>query len=575
MENNLRHSAKGSNDAYDVTNSLTGYEPNDTVSNELIDSQGPFSYVTPSSDQDIDDTTLGKLLAEVHREYADCRSPEGVCVSPSSMCVMVDRTVKPVEKSNIDQFSSGVRNTYSAHNQFPAITQAEKMVDTTGKPVGESSSSAQIRTLFDEQRQMIIAECCEKVSHHELQAARAEQERQILQEELWRQQKDFREVHRQNLTEMEELRKFQSSTFDTPARQKLIEDQNTIMELSGELQELQNEVNCMNDSKDFQDAESVRSGNSHVTSQPMLFPTHPIPEGMLRPSFVSPRRKEGPPDIWDTPGISANVFANSQASSTAPYPQELNPPWKKTIEEPLHMSTAEKSDRPERNQDLRCQSGPSAKNSVIFSGGDSSKNYGTDQQRLQSSDLHFDKFPTPATFACWKIRFKTEVCTCSQFPTEAMQWIKEVELVDSVDELRSSSSIRGISMPNFEVFDARIASALNKIIQNSQFKRRISLEEQKAQKEDRFLRGRQIAYLIYDHFRVTGAHDSVENYTDLFTIVLRNDDIQEFDSKWDGILLSMTKIPHDDILEGLYKLRIRASEKLKTALELYDLEIHQ
>ena len=141
-----------------------------------------------------------------------------------------------------------------------------------------------------------------------------------------------------------------------------------------------------------------------------------------------------------------------------------------------------KSERPERNRDLRCQSGPSAKDSVIFSGGDSSKNYGADQQRLQISVLHFDKFPTPATFACWKIRFKTEVCTCSQFPTEAMQWIKEVELVDSVDELRSSSSTRGISMPNFEVLDARIASALNKIIHNSQFKRRISLEEQKGPK---------------------------------------------------------------------------------------------
>ena len=51
--------------------------------------------------------------------------------------------------------------------------------------------------------------------------------------------------------------------------------------------------------------------------------------------------------------------------------------------------------------------------------------------------------------------------------------------------------------------------------------------------------------------------------------------MQEFDSKWDKILLSMTKIPHDDILEGLYKLRIRESEKLKTVLELYDLEIHQ
>ena len=205
----------------------------------------------------------------------------------------------------------------------------------------------------------------------------------------------------------------------------------------------------------------------------------------------------------------------------------------------------EKSEKPEQKQDLRCQSGPSAKDSVIFCGGDPSKNYGADQQRLQILDLHFDKFPTPATFACWKIRFKTEVCTCSQFPTEAMQWIKEVEI-------KTSSPIRGISMPNFEVLDARIASALNKIIHNSHFKRRISLEEQKAQKQDRFLRGRQIAYLIYDYFRVIGIHDSVENYADLFTTSLRNDVMQEFDSKWDGILLYMMKIPPDDILEGLY-----------------------
>ena len=171
------------------------------------------------------------------------------------------------------------------------------------------------------------------------------------------------------------------------------------------------------------------------------------------------------------------TFSNPLASSSAPYPQELNQ-WNSSTEEPLHSSTAERSERPEQNQDLRCQSGPSAENSVLPGEGDTSKHYGADQQRLQMSDLHFDKFTTPATFACWKIRFKTEVRTCSQFPTQAMQWIKEVELVDSVDELRTSSSTRGIQMPNFEVLDARIASALNKIIHNSQFKRRISLEEQ-------------------------------------------------------------------------------------------------
>ena len=148
---------------------------------------------------------------------------------------------------------------------------------------------------------MIIAEYCEKIGHHELQAARAEEERRILQEELWRQQKDFRKVHQQSLTEIEELRKFQSSTIDTLARRKLIEDQNTIMELSGKLQELQNEVNCMSDSEDFQDAESVRSGNSHVISHPLL-------GGMLSRSIEVPSRREGPPSTWDTHGISGNVF---------------------------------------------------------------------------------------------------------------------------------------------------------------------------------------------------------------------------------------------------------------------------
>ena len=207
---NLRTSAnKGSNDAYDVSVSLTGYESNYMAFSELSDSQGSFSYITPSSDQDMDDVTLGKLLTEAHRGQADYCDPEGVSVSQSSLSVVFDRT---------------------------------------GKPVGENSSDAQIRTLLDEQRQMIIAEYCEKIGQHELQAAHAEEERQILREELWRQQMDFREVHQQSLTEMEELRKFQSSTFDTLARRKLIEDQNTILELSGKVQELQNEVNCMNDS---------------------------------------------------------------------------------------------------------------------------------------------------------------------------------------------------------------------------------------------------------------------------------------------------------------------------------------
>ena len=131
---------------------------------------------------------------------------------------------------------------------------------------------------------------------------------------------------------MVELKRFQGCTFDTSARRKLVEDQDTILELTGKIQELQNEINCMNDSRDFQDAESVRSGHSHVTSQPVSFPPHPVPGAMLSRSEGMPSRKDGPPSIWDTHGISGNVFANPVASSTAPYPRELNP-WSCTISE--------------------------------------------------------------------------------------------------------------------------------------------------------------------------------------------------------------------------------------------------
>ena len=124
-------------------------------------------------------------------------------------------------------------------------------------------------------------------------------------------------------------------------------------------------------------------------------------------------------------------------------------------------------------------------------------------------------------------------------------------MVDSVHNVKSSRSINCTHFPNFEMLDAKIASALNKIIQNSYFRKKVSLEEQNAQKEDRFLPGRQIAYMIYDYFRVTGAHDTVLDYADLFYITLRNDDVQEFDSRWDEILLSMTKIPSGDIVESL------------------------
>ena len=222
------------------------------------------------------------------------------------------------------------------------------------RPSGQELNvgNAQIRTLLDRQREQILAECQAEIKKHEFQAdydrrsiqklseivefqqeelhrAQVEElqrrDQQLLHAQLLQQNSDLREAHEKSLQEMEELMKFQSSTFDTIARIRFVEDQDTILELIGKIQELQNEINCMNDSRDFQDAESVRSGHSHVTSQPVSFPPHPIPGGMLSRSVGMPSRRDGPPSTWDTHGISGNV-------------------WSSGISEPIHSSTAEKND---------------------------------------------------------------------------------------------------------------------------------------------------------------------------------------------------------------------------------------
>ena len=50
------------------------------------------------------------------------------------------------------------------------------------------------------------------------------------------------------------------------------------------------------------------------------------------------------------------------------------------------------------------------------------------QQRQQTSELQFDKIPYSTIIClCWKIRFKNQVTTCSDFPSDAMLWINEVD----------------------------------------------------------------------------------------------------------------------------------------------------
>ena len=206
---NLHTPPNESMDSTDEFSLSTGYEPkaHDFYETsvepymQLLDSPPLFSDKVSSADPDYDDATLEDMLHQAHRAQAYHSLREDLSVSLSSSS-MSDGTERPVG-------------------------------DRPGRPGEHRNSEAQIRTLLDNQKEQILAQCQARINQHVFQAARAEEDQQLLQGQLLQQNLELREAHQRRLTEMEELRKFQSATFDTIARRKLVEDQNTILELSG------------------------------------------------------------------------------------------------------------------------------------------------------------------------------------------------------------------------------------------------------------------------------------------------------------------------------------------------------
>ena len=112
---------------------------------------------------------------------------------------------------------------------------------------------------------------------------------------------------------------------------------------------------------------------------------------LSRPGWML-RRNDQPPNIWDTHGLSGNVVVNPLASSSSHYPGGFNP-WISNVTEHISPHVTSERPTPDTTLDPRCQSGPSARNSFDPNQGRFSKDCVADQQRLQISDLHFDKFP--------------------------------------------------------------------------------------------------------------------------------------------------------------------------------------
>ena len=149
----------------------------------------------------------------------------------------------------------------------------------------------------------------------------------------------------------------------------------------------------MNDSRDFKDAESARRGLSHVRSQPALLPPYRDPGGMLSRPGGMLSRNDKPPDILNTHGFSGNVFVNPPASSSSPYPGGFNR-WISNVTEDTSLHVTSEPSNPRHSFGPVMPVRTVSQKFIRPRGGKIFKGLWADQQRLQISELHFDKFPT-------------------------------------------------------------------------------------------------------------------------------------------------------------------------------------
>ena len=190
-----------------------------------------------------------------------------------------------------------------------------------------------------------------------------------------------------------------------------------------------------------------------------------------------------PHDTRDAMGTSGNVFESLPARKG-----QSSPRFENSRNLALYPCELEQESRMRREAQSSTIPNPSqerVQEPLYHTGGTYSRNGVMDYPRYSILEMHLGKFSGSMEFQSWKVNFKTGVCANSQFLHVTMHWIKEVEIAISMDDLMTSRWITGrTEFPDYDMLDAKIASALKKLITKMHFRRRVCIEGLRAQKYD-------------------------------------------------------------------------------------------
>ena len=259
--------------------------------------------------------------------------------------------------------------------------------------------------------------------------------------------------------------------IDEFSRRRLIENQDTIMNSRLEFR------NYRMKSIAWVTREIVRMPSQYAQSSRSL--------GMPSPN-------NGPPEVWNSHGRSGNVFANPRASSSSHFPGELNPWISHVTEDTLVRTstggpvTCDERQIPDTVLNPKFQTGPSVRNSFDPKGGKILKELWSRPTKTADLGTSLWQIPNSNNIRLLEEDSKPRYVRVHTFLRKQCYGSKKWRWLNQWMIWNLCVLSEELLDQTFELLDARIASALNRIIQNSRFKKKVSLEEMKAHKEERF-----------------------------------------------------------------------------------------
>ena len=165
----------------------------------------------------------------------------------------------------------------------------------------------------------------------------------------------------------------------------------------------------------------------------------------------------------------------------------------------------------------------------------------------------------------WKLNFKKEVAGASSNPKDAFAWISDVEVTSDWTKLADSG--------RYPSLDAKISAGLSKVI-HGELARIVTLREEEASMKGEMLMGRQLAWMIFDHFKISEQEGPILEYKDLFALEFKTN-LKGFLNEWDSVILGMKTVPAVDILESLFRAELEKDTSIKDLMHSYEQDFHQ